>query len=277
MQAFFITQKLWVENMKSDPDLKNIFYSFTWISISLFSVAIAFVFSEHPEIITTTWLFEATILYFFYSKTRNIKIFWAATLLFIIWLTKFWILLDVVQAKEYLFLISFTVILASFILNLFFINKVKENNIHNIHHILHMIWMTIMWWLLLKIIPSTGHWWSMLWISLFITILWLFYAKFNFKFLKIVFLLLVWLFWLLHIWEINSIFWKLGYDKMEYLKILQYIVSVIIISNVFIWKKLNIYINKNYNKIQNNLIVFFNSNFSKNIFVWCMANMKYKL
>jgi len=70
--------------MKSDSDLKNIFYTFIAISISLFSIAIAFVFSDSAEIITTVWLFEATILYFFYSKDSNQKIFWAATILFII-------------------------------------------------------------------------------------------------------------------------------------------------------------------------------------------------
>jgi uncharacterized membrane protein len=54
--------------MKSDENLKNVFYTFIGISVSLFSIAVAFVFSNYPEIITTTWLFEATILYYFYSK-----------------------------------------------------------------------------------------------------------------------------------------------------------------------------------------------------------------
>jgi len=62
--------------MKSDTSLQNTFYTFIGISISLFSIAIAFVFSDYPEIISTTWLFEATILFFFYSKNSNKKIFW---------------------------------------------------------------------------------------------------------------------------------------------------------------------------------------------------------
>lgn len=254
IQWYLIANKLWVEKIKKSNDLKNVFYSYVWINISLFSVAVAFVFSNHPEIITTTWLFEATILYFFYSKSENLKIFWAATILFIIWLTKFWILIDLVNAKEYMFFISFSVILTSFILNLFFINKVEnkkslstkdfstlENNwIHNFHNILHLIWMWIMWLLLIKIIPSTWHGWNILGISIFITILWSFYAKFNLDLLKKAFIALITIVWILHIWEISQIFWKLSRDELEYLKIIQYIVSAIIIANIFIWNKLNI-------------------------------------
>ena len=238
-QAFFLSQKLGIENIKKDSWLQNIIYSFLWISISLFSVAMAFVFANHPEIITTTWLFEATILYFFYFKTWSQKIFYWATILFLIWILKFGVLVDVVGQKEYSFLVSFTLILASFILNLDFINKTENKSFHNIHHILHILWMWIMGFLLVKIIPFTIHWWIILGISIFITIIWSFYAKFNFTLLKIFFVfLIIWLS-IIHIWWLKYIFWKLENDNLEYLKIMQYFVSTIIISNYFIWKKLN--------------------------------------
>ena len=257
IQWYFVANKLGFENMKEDTQLQNTFYSFIWISISLFSVAVAFVFADTPSIISTVWLFEATILYFFYSKNSNIKLFWAATILFIIWLGKFWILINDVESEQYLFLISFSVILSSFILNLYFINKVKENEeIHNIHHFLHLIWMWIMWLLLLKIIPSTGHGWSLLWISIFITILWYFYSKFNFTFLKILFLILIWGFWIFHIISLNVVFGKLEFDNLVYLKIIQYIVSGIVISNLFIWNK-------------NNLVKFFNKTLIIIISLYC--------
>jgi len=70
--------------MRGDEDLKNIFYSFAGISISLFSIAVAFIFSDYPEIVSAIWLFEATILYYFYSKNSSIKVFIAATVLFAI-------------------------------------------------------------------------------------------------------------------------------------------------------------------------------------------------
>ncbi len=247
LEWYFIINKLWIENVKKDENLKNIFYIFTWASISLFSIAIAFVFSSYPEIITAIWLFEATILYYFYSKINSPKIFTAATILFIIWLTKFGILLDVVHRWDFKFLISFIIILISFILNLYFINKAEKKLYQNIHHILHIIWMLIMWRLLVEIIPHSYQWWNMLWISIFITILWIFYAKYNFKFLKIIFILTLTLFSLFHISELNHIFWKLSLIRKEDLKFIQYIVTIIIISNYFIWNKFNL--EKKYNKI----------------------------
>lgn len=251
-QWFLITNKLWLQNIKKDENLKNIIFTFLWISISIFSVAIAFIFSKYPEVVSSIWLFEATILYFFYSQNWNKKIFLAATILFIIWLTKFWILLDIVEKWDFQFLISFWVILSSFMLNLFFINKIesKEKNnseIHNIHNFIHIIWMWIMWLLLLQIIPSSWHWWSLFWISIFITLLWSLYAKFNYNLLKIVFIIVIWLFWIFNIWSLNWVFYKLQRDDLEYLKILQYIVTAIIISNIFIWKKFSQA--KNLNKI----------------------------
>lgn len=251
IQAYFIANKLWIENIKSDENLKNIIYNFLWISISLFSVSVAFVFANHPEIITTTWLFEATILYFFYSKNWSKKIYTAATVLFIIWLTKFWVLVDVVRSQEYFFLISFIVILSSFLLNLKFINTLSKNKEwwHNIHHIWHVIWMIIMWILLLEIIPSTWTGWSIIWISIFITLLWSFYAKFNFNFLKRVFILIISLVAIFHIYEIESIFRILERRDLNILKILQYTTTFVLISNIFIWKKLNNTISKWFNKV----------------------------
>jgi hypothetical protein len=129
--------------------------------------------------------------------------------------------------------------LASFILNLYFINKTEEKGYQNIHHFFHIIWMLIMWGLLLEIIPSTWEWWSMLGISVFLTLLWFFYSKFRFKFLKIVFLLFFTIFAILHIWNIDSIFWRLESYEKNSLKVLQYIVTGIMISNYLIWNKFN--------------------------------------
>lgn len=248
LQSIILVNKLWIENVKKDNNLKNAFYSFAWISISLFSIAVAFVFSAYPEIISATWLFEATLLYYFYSKTLSWKLFTFATVLFAIWLTKFWVLIDLVERGDFMFLISFIIILASFILNLKFLDSKKDNNeLSIIHNIGHIIWMIIMGVLLLIIIPSTGHGWSMLWISSFIFILWMFYAKFNFHLLKVVFLFVVAWFWILHIWSVNDIFFKLKIDDLLYLKPLQYIVAWIVVWNLFVWNKFSL--EKWYNKI----------------------------
>jgi hypothetical protein len=60
--------------VKTKINFRNIVYSYLFISISLFSLSIALVFSNNPEIISTVWLFEATILFYFYHQTKEDKI-----------------------------------------------------------------------------------------------------------------------------------------------------------------------------------------------------------
>jgi hypothetical protein len=66
--------KLGIENVKKEVSEKNIVLSYLFISISLFSLAIALVFANNPEIISTVWLFEATILFYFFNQTKEDKI-----------------------------------------------------------------------------------------------------------------------------------------------------------------------------------------------------------
>ncbi len=244
IESFLIIQKIWFDKVKKDVLWwKNIFYTYVWISISLFSFAIAFIFSKYPEIITITWLFESTILYYFYNKTKELKIFIAWTLLFFIGLFKFTVLINVVNQKDFSFLISFVIIFISFILNLKFIdfrNLIKEKGNYIIsHYILHIIAMWIMWILLLIIIPSTWNGWSMFWISIFLLTISYFYTIFNSSFLKYILLFAIWIFWFIHIFSINYIFNNLEIRNKEFLKIIQYITTLIIIFIAFIQNKFN--------------------------------------
>jgi len=54
---------------------KDIVMSYLLISISIFSFAIALVFSNHKEIISMTWLFEASILFYFHIKAKSQELF----------------------------------------------------------------------------------------------------------------------------------------------------------------------------------------------------------
>ncbi len=239
IEAFLITQKLDLTNKEEDKNLwRNVFYTYLAISISLFSFAIAFVFSKYPEIITITWLFEATILYYFYNKTKESKILIAWNVLYIIWVLRFSTLIWVVKDGDFMFLISFIIIFISFILNLKFISfKDKASTI--IHYIVHIIAIGIMAILLLIIIPSTqlGFW--VLWISIFILVLGYFYNILNIKFLKIFLLLIIWIFYYYHAWMINNIFYNLENNNKENYKIIQYIVTAMILFITFTWNKLN--------------------------------------
>ncbi len=245
IQSFFIVQKIGAYSQQltnneggniQDESLRNVFYSYAWISVSLFSLAIAFVFSEYPEIISTVWLFEATILYYFYSQNKENKILFAWNILFAIWIFKLWLLLDVVQKEDYKFLVSFGVIAASLLLNIRFIDSLKDRALKIFHYIFHIIGIGILAGLLFKIIVSNGHGWSSFWIASFVSIIWFFYRQLQVEFLKWFFVIVLGVFAMFHIWEIEHIFRRLTRDDLEYLKIIQYIVTAMLVTNYFIWK-----------------------------------------
>ena len=227
IEWFFIGKKLGFENIKNDNKLQNWFYSFIALAISILSTSIAFIFSKNPEIIASFWLVEATILYFFYSKNNNAKIFFWATILFIIWIFKLTYINNLSSFVE----LSLIFIFWLLIYNLYLISKQEENFYNNIHYIFHLIWIFIIWNLLINNF-------ELLAISVLLTILWYFYNKFNIVFLKIVFVLIFWNLALFHIFH-------LGFSSINYL---DYVISTIIISNYFIWKKFGTK-NNNYSKI----------------------------
>ena len=244
VQSFFIVQRIgnlqeitsW-DNSSDKVSLKNVFYTYAWITLSLFSLAIAFLFSKYPEIISTVWLFEATILYYFYSQTKQWKVLIAGNVLFIIWILKLATLATLVSSGDFMFLVSFSVILISLLLNIWFIDKQNDIVWKNIHYIAHIIWIWILGGLLSKIIVSTWNWWSTLWISVFVTLIGIVYSKLKTDFLKWFFVILLICFSVFHIIWINLIFWQLEYREMNYLKILQYLVTGAIIWNYVIWNK----------------------------------------
>ena len=260
-QSFLVVQMIgktqiesWSDTSKTKASLKNVFYTYAWISLSLFSLAITFIFSKYPEIISTVWLFEATILYYFYSKSQDWKILTAWNALFVIWILKLWLLIDIVERGDFWFLVSFTIIAASLLLNIWFIDKSKNEIWKNIHYIFHIIWIAILWLLLSKIIISSWHWWSSFGIAIFIGSIGTIYSRLKNNFLKWFFIALLVLFSIIHIAWIQRIFSNLNYDNVNYLKILQYIVTWIIISNYFIWNK---QINRAFHKIILAIIWFY--------------------
>ncbi len=239
IMSYAMLEKLWIENIKKEEKYKNIIYSYLAISISVFSLAIALIFSNYESVISLVWLFEATILFYFYNKTKETKIYFAWIILFLIWIIKLFSLINIVATKDFIFLIPFSLIAISLVLNLKFIDFIKEIEKKIFHDILHILWIIALAILLVNIIPNTWHGWSILWISIFISISSLIYSYFNSYFLKIFFIIIFTLFLLLQIWQFDSIVWKLEYDKLNYLIILQYITTILLAWSIIVWNKLN--------------------------------------
>jgi len=230
---------VWIKNIKKEDSYKNILYSYLWLSISIFSLSIALIFSSSPEVISLIWLLETTILFFFYKKTNETKMLDAWIILFIIWIVKLLNLESYVKYWELMFLIPFSIIFISFILNIKFIDHLRNSVRKNLHDILHIIWVLILWSLLVKIIPSTGHGWSMLGIASFTAVIWFVYSKFSSNILKWFFVISIWFFTLNQISNFDSTIWRLENDNLNYLIILQYISTIIISGIIIFWNKVN--------------------------------------
>lgn len=281
--AYMIIGKLWIENVKTNKDSKNAVAVYIAASISLFTLAMALVFSEYPWIISAIWLFEATILFFVYNKIKEIKIFTAWIILFLIWLSKLGLLLDVVKVKDFVFLVPLIIIASSFVLNLRYLNFVKEWWVRTSHDLLHIVWVWIIGLLMLIIIPNTWMGWSILGVAAFISIISIIYAYYDSKNLKIFFvILLIWMA-IFHIGEIEYVFSNIERKNLDYLKLLQYFSTILISGWVIMWNKINK--EKSLNSIVNiifGLYLFvitsifiydiFNTTFAITIYWWVVAS-----
>jgi hypothetical protein len=236
---YIMMNKLWIEKIKSEESSKNIIYTYLAISISVFSLAIALIFSNYESIISSIWLFQATIMFYFYNKTKETKIYTTWVILFLIWIIKLFTIINLVNNWDFIFLIPFTLIFISFVLNLKFLNIIKETETRIFHDILHILWIWTLWILLIKIIPSSWHGWSILWITIFLTISSIIYSYFNSKILKIFYIIIFTWFLIFQIWEFDSIKWRLQYNNINYLIALQYISTMLLTWAIVIWNKIN--------------------------------------
>ncbi len=280
--AYSMLWNIWLEKVKTDNVSKNIIYSYMWASISVFSLAIAFIFSSYSEIITSIWLFEATIMFYFYNKTKESKIFVAWIILFMIWVFKLWNLVNIVEPKDFSFLIPFTLIYLSYLLNLKFLDFLDKWSKRVSHDILHIIWIWTLALLLLEIIPNTWFWWSILWISIFLAFSSIIYSYFNSNILKIFLIISLSFFFLLHIGESESIFRKIDNKNLEYLRVLQYTSTLLLWVWIYYWNKINNNHNLNtplnisfaiYLLFISSIYVYdiFNSTFAVTIYWWVSA------
>jgi hypothetical protein len=76
--------------------------------------------------------------------------------------------------------------------------------------------------LLLDIIPSTGHGWSMLAISIAMLFLSIIYSKFSSNILKIFFIIIFALFAFGQYEDLSRVLRNIDRDELSYLRILQY-------------------------------------------------------
>lgn len=238
MVACYFIQKTGIEKIKTNKHLQNITYIFILISISFFSFAIALIFANHPSVVAAVWLFEATILFFFSNRTNDTKIQTIWLILFAIGSLKLIWFTQQVEAKDYIQLIPLTVIFASLIANLTYFQK-DDSVQKNIHDVIHVWAIAFIGLSLFEIIPSTGHGWSLLWTTAFISVLSYFYAKYNSIFIKYVFAFVFGIIALWHSIAAMTIFHAIDAAAVPHLRVLQYLTTTLFVWIFLQWKSLD--------------------------------------
>lgn len=280
--SFIFISNIWFENIKNEISYKNSLFGYLFVSISIFSLSIALIFSSSPEVVSLIWLFEATILFYFFSKTKETKIFNAAIVLFIIWIVKLIELENYVKTGDLIFIIPLALIIISFVLNIKYIDFLENTFRKNIHDIIHIIWMIVVSTIIVKIVPQTNHGWSTLWIASFVGISGLIYNSFSSKILKTYFVLLVAFFTLNQVESFNYITYRLQEDNLGFLVSLQYLSTLIIVWIVAYWNSFSK--EKIYKTILNTILGLylliiistyiydiFNNTFAITIFWWIIS------
>ena len=118
---------------------KNLVYTYIGSSISLFSLSMVYVFSGHNEIISSIWIFEASTLFYFFQKTKDIKVFAGAIIIYLIGITKLFLLTNELQREEYLFFIPFLIILIFVSAIVKFVHTTKNKKAQLMHDIGHIL------------------------------------------------------------------------------------------------------------------------------------------
>lgn len=213
-----------------DENIKNMIYTYMWVSLTSITISVAFLFLDKPIIISTIWFLQASLLFFFYNKIKNYKILLAGLILMfigIIWLFKLIIVSHWIHYWDYMYFIPLSIMFLSLILNLKFINFDKLNDYRIFHDMLHI--MSI---LLLLIIISIILWWWIFYtltVSILVFILTIVYTKYSSNFLKKFLIAWTTFILLLHIFHFP---YKLFYSDSLH-KIYFYLSSIIILAGIY--------------------------------------------
>ncbi len=203
------------------------FHALIGASISLFSLSVAYIFSESSEVISAIWLFESSLLYYFYGKTKDVKIYIFAFILMVVGLVKLSTLLGAVQSREYTSLISLFIIFWSFVASLKFLNSEKKE-IRSLHDFGHMVGIFLTAWMLIEIIPDYWFGWYILGLSIFGVLLSLVYSRLYTGKIKYFYILFLSAIFVVQIFSLETFFAKADAVDMSYVRVAQYLSTVLL-------------------------------------------------
>jgi Predicted membrane protein (DUF2339) len=140
------------------------------LPLSLFTLALAFVFGDLPGMMSLAWILESSILYLVYTRIADIRIFFAACLVFLIGILRQTILVDSISRWDYITLAILTIMMAAVFTSLYLLRSDRKPS-RMIYDILHILSVLSIGYGVSRIIPVTSYGWSLLGISTFILVL----------------------------------------------------------------------------------------------------------
>lgn len=166
--AFFIVQKIGIDKLKSDEKYQNVFYTISALWVSLFSLAVAFVFAGHKEIISIIWLLEAAVLFYLSNKTHSQKIALWALILFAIWIFQYISFIDMRIEKSYGLIVGCIIVFLTIFHTLYSISEkgsvFKDNKTFLwVYTLLHIIWIFSASLIIIIVSDIDNEWISLLW------------------------------------------------------------------------------------------------------------------
>lgn len=231
---YFIWWFLLFSKFSKNSDIKkesniNFIYTFLAIAISLFSISIALVFSQLPIVIALIWLLESSVVLFFANKLKSSKVLIAWIILFIIWIVKY-ISLFMFSSFQEVDMIANILVFVSLFINVIFVKKIESEGKIFVQ-LLHVLGVVLSYFWFIEIFDLEIDSWNFLvfsWTYLFVVSLFYWFIKENS--LKIVFVYLISIFFLAHIFSTGI------FDDYKFNYIFTFITFLIVVINYVFFK-----------------------------------------
>jgi hypothetical protein len=213
-------------------------YSVIGVSISIFSLAIVYVFSRHSEIISTILLFESSLLFYFYSRKRSLKIYLAGTILMFVGVAHLFGIIGSIDTREYSMLVPILIIFLSFALSLKFLSFEKRH-LRAFHDIAHVLGMFAISGALFMLMPEHGNGYLLLAYSLFALFLSALYGSVFSAQIKNIYIVCLGILFFNQISKLGYTFDRLDRVGLEGLKTLQHLSTIIFFVSILLFTRLS--------------------------------------
>lgn len=176
----FFPKSTWETTNTTNQDNKNILIVLFALPLSLFTFSLAFLFQDTPGVMSLAWILESAILYMIAVRMNDARIFTGATLVFAIGIIREVSLIESIRRWDFLMFGILVLMLVSVISSLVILRREKWD-IRISYDIIHMISILTIGYGISRIIPSTGHGWSIFGPALLILVLEYIYTSFGNK------------------------------------------------------------------------------------------------